>query len=89
MKGQAFLSSDDAFSINFANGYLISVYYGNGSYSDNGDTTCEVACFDDKGKWMIYDFVTQFFTTVDTGNEIHARTSPEQLSEIMYKISKL
>lgn len=89
MKYQAFRSSEDSFSIGFENGHLVSVYYGQGSYSDNGDSTCEVACFGDKGQWMMYDFESKAFITIATGNEIHARISPEQLSEIIYQISKL
>lgn len=89
MKIQAFRSSEDSFSIGYDNGTLVSVYFGQGSYSDNGDSTCEVACFDKDGKWLMYDFESKSFISIPSGSEIHPRITPEQLSEIMYQISKL
>lgn len=89
MKYQAFRSSNDSFTIGYANGYLVSVYYGHGSYSDNGDSTCEVACFDKDGGWLQYNFENQEFIKIPTGADIHPRITPEELSEIMYQINKL
>lgn len=43
----------DGFQMTFANGCTISVMFGKHSYSDQGETTAEVAVWDKDGNWYL------------------------------------
>jgi hypothetical protein len=43
----------DGFHMTFANGCTISVMFGKHSYSDQGETTAEVAVWDKDGNWYL------------------------------------
>ena len=43
----------DGFHMTFANGCTISVMFGKHSYSDQGETTAEVAIWDKDGNWYL------------------------------------
>ncbi len=44
----------DGFQMTFANGCTISVIFGKYTYSDNGETTAEVAAWHSNGNWMYH-----------------------------------
>jgi hypothetical protein len=43
----------DGFHMTFGNGFTVSVMFGKHSYSDQGETTAEVAVWDQNGDWYI------------------------------------
>ena len=43
----------DGFHMTFANGCTISIMFGKYSYSDQGETTAEVAVWDKDGNWYL------------------------------------
>jgi hypothetical protein len=46
---------DEGLTLTFDNGVLASVKFGFGSYSDEGQTTAEVAIIDSKDNWYIFN----------------------------------
>jgi hypothetical protein len=58
MKEKAFETRDkafdqDGFKMTFANGFTVSVVFGKYTYSDEGETTAEVAVWDKDGFWYV------------------------------------
>jgi hypothetical protein len=43
------------FQMTFENRCTISVQFSKGSYSDKGETTAEVAAWDNEGNWLYFD----------------------------------
>ena len=43
---------NNGFHITFENGYTVSVQFGKVNYSDQGETTAEVAAWDPDGEWV-------------------------------------
>ena len=68
---------DKGFFIRFNNGYEVSVQFGTYNYSDNGQTTAEVAVFDPEG-----DLVK-----LAENNDVLGRVSPEKVAELMFDYS--
>jgi len=60
MKNKAFkttveLGYHDGFQMTFENGCTISVQFSKHTYSDEGQTTAEVAAWDNQGNWLMFD----------------------------------
>ena len=60
MKSKAFKTTvergyNDGFQMTFENGCTISVQFGKHNYSDEGETTAEVAAWDTEGNWLMFD----------------------------------
>jgi len=89
MVDKSFISHHSGFTMTFSSGYTISVVFSERSYSDQGQTTAEVAvwhskeehwlCFED-GAWVI---VPEGHTAV-LGHQ-----TPDQIASHMEIISKL
>jgi len=77
----------DGFTITFTNKNTISVMFGSYTYSDNGETTAEVAAWDKDGLWMV--FQNKKWITLESGTEVMPRQTPEQVIEMMSELSKL
>lgn len=77
----------DGFQIIFANGNTISVMFGSFTYSDNGETTAEVAAWNKDGLWML--FQDKKWITLESGSEVMPRQTPEQVAEMVSELSKL
>jgi hypothetical protein len=45
----------DGFHMTFGNGFTISVMFGKRNYCDSGETTAEVAVWDNNGDWYIFN----------------------------------
>lgn len=86
---KAFEAYDDAFTIQFPNGCLISVSWDAGTYCDGGKSTVEVACFSSTAKWMVFDFKTKQWHTLDEGTEVMRHLSALEVTELMNQLSKL
>jgi len=68
---------DKGFFIRFNNGYEVSVQFGTYNYSDNGQTTAEVAVFDPEG-----DLVK-----LGEHDEVLGRVPPERVAELIFEYS--
>lgn len=77
----------DGFQIKFTNGCTISVVFGKYTYSDRGETTAEIAAWNEEGHWMV--FQDGKWIVVKTGNEVIPRQTPEQVAEMMNELIKI
>jgi hypothetical protein len=76
----------DGFQITFANGYTISVIFGKHTYSDNGETTAEVAAWDKNGNWMLYS--DEKWVVLEDFIEIMPRCTADEVANLMFTLSK-
>jgi len=89
MVDKSFSSTSKGFQMTFSSGYTFSVSYSEFSYSDQGETTAEVAvwhskedhwlCFED-GAWVIVP---------DGRTAVLGHQTPDQVASHMEIISKL
>jgi len=77
----------ERFSMKFGNGNAISVVFGNGAYSDQGETTAEVAAWDSKGDWML--FQNEKWITLEQDHDVMPRCTPGEVAEMIFTLSKL
>jgi len=77
----------ERFSMEFGNGNTISVVFGKGTYSDQGETTAEVAAWDSKGDWML--FQNGKWIIIEQNSEVMPRCTPEEVAEMIFTLSKL
>lgn len=76
----------DGFQMTFANGCTISVMFGPYTFSDSGETTAEVAAWNKEGYWML--FQDGKWIVVETGSEVMAHQTPEQVTEMISELIK-
>ena len=57
----------ERFSMKFGNGNAISVVFGKGTYSDQGETTAEVAVWDKDDNWYILNEEDNHMSLVKVG----------------------
>ena len=77
----------DGFQITFENGCTISVIFGKSSYSDQGETTAEVAAWNGKKEWMLYS--NEKWVVLEDGYiEVMPRCTPDEVAEMMFTLSK-
>ena len=77
----------NGFQMTFANGNTISVMFGPYTFSDSGETTAEVAAWNEEGYWML--FQDGKWIVVAAGSEVMPRQTPEQVAEMISELSKL
>lgn len=93
MKNKAFSThvieeiNHDGFHMTFANGCTISVMFGKHSYCDAGQTTAEVAVWNKKGEWMIFDWKQKDWTIIPEGSDVMSHCSPEEVAMYMETLS--
>ena len=73
--------------ITLSNGVLVSVIFGFGSYSDQGETTAEVAVIDREGNW--YVFSNGKLVPCPDGSDVNGYIKPDELVDIMYLAKQL
>ena len=71
---------DEGFALIFDNGVIASVKFGFGSYSDEGNTTAEVAIIDSEDNWYIFN--GKELEEAD-GVDVNPRVTPNDLVEIL------
>jgi hypothetical protein len=71
----------EGFSMLLANGVSVSVIYGDGSFSDKGETTAEVAVTDSKGNWYI--LADDKLVVFPLGSEVNPNVTPDELVTIL------
>jgi hypothetical protein len=82
----------DGFQITFANGCTISVVFGKYTYSDNGETTAEVAAWNNaSGKWMIFQedrLPFDQWIELDNDTEVMSRQTADEVAKLIYTLSQ-
>ena len=92
MKNKAFGAENNeyhnGFQMTFQNGCTISVQFSKNTYCDGGETTAEVAAWDDKGNWLL--FVKANSSWIETLNDAYIMTyqSPEDVAKLIYTLSQ-
>ena len=91
MKSKAFkttteLGYHDGFQMTFENGCTISVQFGKYSYSDVGETTAEVAAWDNQGNWLMFDGEKWFET--EEYSDVMARQTAGEVAKLIYTLSQ-
>ena len=91
MKNKAFrttteLGYHDGFQMTFENGCTISVQFSKHTYSDGGETTAEVAAWDNKGNWLMTD-VERWFEIVD-GSDVMPHQTASDVAKLIYTLSQ-
>jgi hypothetical protein len=91
MKNKAFtttteLGYHDGFQMTFENGCTISVQFSKHTYSDGGETTAEVAAWDNKGNWLMFD--EDKWTEIENGSDVMARQSASDVAKLIYTLSQ-
>lgn len=73
--------------ITLSNQVLVSVIFGFGSYSDQGETTAEVAVIDKNKNWYIFE--DGKLIPCPDGSDVNSHIEPDQLVDIMYLAKQL
>ena len=83
MVDKSFSSTDKNFQMTFRNGYTISVVFGERSYSDQGETTAEVAAWHSKeDHWL--QFVDGAWEEVPDGRSaVLGHQTSDQVAELI------
>lgn len=68
---------NNGFHITFENGYTVSVQFGKVNYSNQGETTAEVAAWDPDGEWV----------RLSEHDTIKGWCTPNEVLEIMNQIA--
>jgi hypothetical protein len=68
---------NNGFHITFENGYTVSVQFGKGNYSDQGETTAEVAAWGPDRKWV----------KLSEYDDVKGWCTPNEVLEIMNQIA--
>lgn len=77
----------DGFHMTFRNRCTISVQFGKHSYSDEGQTTAEVAAWNEKGEWMTFDWKQRDWIIIPEGSDVMSHCSPEKVALYMETLS--
>ena len=91
MKNKAFtttteLGYHDGFQMTFENGCTISVQFGKHTYSDAGETTAEVAAWDNKNNWLLFD--EDKWTEVEKYSDVMPRQTASDVAKLIYTLSQ-
>lgn len=73
----------EGFSMLLANDVCVSVIYGDGSFSDKGETTAEVAVTDKQGNWYILSESSDKLVAFPLGSEVIPNVTPDELVTIL------
>ena len=78
----------DGFQMTFANGCTISVVFGKYTYSDNGETTAEVAAWNGNGDWMTWN--DGHWTVYPNGEtDVMSRQTTDDVAMLISELVKL
>ena len=89
---KAFTTNREGFQITFSNGCTISVIFGKYTYSDEGETTAEVAAWNSDGNWMIFQEdrlpFDQWIVLSEGETEVMPRQTADEVANLMDTLSK-
>jgi hypothetical protein len=77
--------NQDGFQMTFANGFTISVMFGKYTYSDEGETTAEVAVWDKDGFWFVLNEEDNHMSLIkiEDGSDVMGRCEADLVASIM------
>lgn len=81
----------EGFQLTFSNGCTISVVFGKHTYSDEGQTTAEVAAWDSDGNWMICNedrLPFDQWIVLEDGIEVMPRQTADEVANLIYTLSR-
>jgi len=80
------LGYNNGFQMTFENGCTISVQFGKYTYSDQGETTAEVAAWDNKGNWLMFD--EDKWTEIENGSDVMSHQTTSDVAKLIYTLSQ-
>ena len=80
------LGYNNGFQMTFENGCTISVQFGKYTYSDQGETTAEVAAWDNKGNWLMFD--EDKWTEIENGSDVMSHQTASNVAKLIYTLSQ-
>ena len=91
MKDKAFRTTvergyNEGFQMTFENGCTISVQFGKHTYSDAGETTAEVAAWDNKDNWLMFD--GDKWIEIEAMTDIMPRQTASDVAKLIYTLSQ-
>ncbi len=91
MKDKAFRTTiergyNEGFQMTFENGCTISVQFGKHTYSDAGETTAEVAAWDNKDNWLMFD--GDKWIEIEEMTDIMPRQTASDVAKLIYTLSQ-
>jgi hypothetical protein len=91
MKNKAFrttteLGYHDGFQMTFENGCTISVQFSKHTYSDAGETTAEVAAWDNQGNWLMFD--GEKWSEIEESSDVIAHQTASEVAKLIYTLSQ-
>jgi hypothetical protein len=78
----------EGFAMTFLNGCTISVQFSKHTFCDSGHTTAEVAVWDDKGNWLLFDKDNSLWIEISDGSDVMTYQSPEDVAKLIYTLSQ-
>ena len=89
---KAFTTNREGFQITFSNGCTISVIFGKYTYSDEGETTAEVAAWNSDGNWMLFQEdrlpFDQWIVLSEGETEVMPRQTADEVANLIDTLSK-
>ena len=76
----------EGFQMTFQNGCTISVQFGKHTYSDSGKTTAEVAAWDNKDNWLMFD--GDKWTEIEVGSDVISHQTTDDVAKLIYTLSQ-
>ena len=75
----------DGFQMTFANGLTVSIVFGKYTYSDEGETTAEVAVWDQDGYWYVLNEEDNHMSLfkIPSGNDVMGHCTADLTASIM------
>ena len=91
MKNKAFKTTtekgyNDGFQMTFENGCTISVQFSKHTFSDGGQTTAEVAAWDNQGNWLMFD--EDKWVEIADGSDVMSYQSAGEVAKLIYTLSQ-
>ena len=90
MKEKAFETRDkvfdqDGFKMTFTNGFTVSVVFGKYTFSDEGETTAEVAVWDKDGFWYVLNEEDNHMSLlkIPSGNDVIGHCTADLTASII------
>ena len=80
------LGYNNGFQMTFENGCIISVQFSKYTYSDQGETTAEVAAWDNKGNWLMFD--EDKWTEIENGSDVMSHQTTSDVAKLIYTLSQ-
>ena len=74
------------FQMDFANKCTISVQFSKHTYSDAGETTAEVAAWDNQNNWLMFD--GDKWIEIEAMTDIMPRQTASDVAKLIYTLSQ-